>query len=73
MSLEGSGDYLNDTNYDTLFTLAPPAPVANNDTVTTNEDTAAQINALANDTSGTGDALSVTGFISPSPSATAAS
>ena len=35
------------------------APVANDDTVTTTEDTAVTINVLANDTDADGDALSI--------------
>ena len=62
VTLEGSGDFGNNDNYDTLFTLAAPAPVANNDTVTTNEDTAKSFNVLTNDSSPSNGPLSVTSY-----------
>jgi hypothetical protein len=40
-------------------TLADATPVANNDTATTAEDTAVQIDVLANDTDADGDTLSI--------------
>jgi len=41
------------------------APVAHNDSVTTNEDTAATVNTLANDTDSDGDALTLTSVSQP--------
>jgi hypothetical protein len=62
VALEGGGDFSNCDDNETLFTLAKPAPIANNDTVTTNEDTAKSFNVLTNDTSGSGGGLSVTSY-----------
>ena len=42
-------------------TVTPPPPVANADTASTVENTAVDINVLANDTSGSGGALTLTG------------
>jgi large repetitive protein len=42
------------------------APVANNDSLTTNEDTAGNVNVLANDTDANNDTLTVTGNTNPS-------
>lgn len=58
-SLEGSGDYGNDRSYDTLFYVANAAPVAYDDTATTDEDNSTTVSVLDNDTDGDGDTLSV--------------
>ncbi len=42
------------------YGLDPNSPDANNDSATTNEDSAVVINVLANDTDGNGDALTIT-------------
>jgi large repetitive protein len=54
-----------------VWTVANPAPVAANDTVSTNEDTAiASINVLGNDNDPDGDALTITTASSPNGSVT---
>lgn len=58
VSLEGSNDFGNDPNYDTLFYLSNTAPSAVNDSMTTNEDVPATLNVLLNDSDPDGDSLS---------------
>ena len=65
VALEGSGDFANDPNFDSLFYLSNSVPVATADTVTTPEDTAVTFNVLANDTDGDGDPLSATILMVP--------
>lgn len=66
VSLEGSNDFGNDPNFDTLFYLSNSAPVANNDSVTTNEDSAVSGNVLTNDTDSDGNPLIATKLTNPS-------
>lgn len=49
----------------TGFTAQNDAPIANNDSSTTNEDTAVTINVRANDTDPNGDALTITAVSNP--------
>jgi VCBS repeat-containing protein len=65
VSLEGSNDFGNDPNFDTLFYLSNSAPVANNDTVATDEDTAVSGNVLTNDTDADANPLSATKLTNP--------
>lgn len=57
VSLEGSNDFGNDTNYDSVFFLTNGAPTPSDDTVTTNEDTHFTGNVLTNDTDPDGNTL----------------
>jgi VCBS repeat-containing protein len=59
-SLEGSGDYANNPDFDTLFYLANSAPVAADDSDETDEDTSKTVDVLANDDDSDGDDLVVT-------------
>jgi hypothetical protein len=62
-SLEGSGDFGGNSDYDSLFYLSVnESPVANDDEVETNRDTPVTIAVLDNDTDANGDALSVASF-----------
>jgi VCBS repeat-containing protein len=65
VALEGSSDFGGDPNYDSLFYVANSPPVANNDTVVTNEDTAVSGNVLTNDTDPDGNPLSATKLTDP--------
>ncbi|MGZ6907102.1 MAG: cadherin-like domain-containing protein [Acidimicrobiia bacterium] len=65
VSLEGSNDFGNDPSFDSLFFLSNAAPTPTNDTVTTNEDTAASGNVLANDSDPDGNPLSASVVTSP--------
>ncbi len=65
VTLEGSGDFANDPNFDSLFYLSNAAPSAVNDAVTTNEDTAVTFNVLTNDSDADGDTLTVSGNTQP--------
>ena len=65
VTLEGSGDFANDPNFDSLFYLSNAAPSAVNDVVTTNEDTAVTFNVLTNDSDADGDTLTVSGNTQP--------
>jgi VCBS repeat-containing protein len=58
VSLEGSNDFGDDPNHDSLLYTSNAAPTANDDTVTTDEDTAATGNVLTNDTDPDGNTLS---------------
>src|SRR3954454_11787844 len=49
VSLEGSNDFGNNVAFDTIFYLSNSAPTPANDTIVTNEDTAATGNVLTND------------------------
>ncbi len=66
VSLEGSGDFGNDPNHDTIFYLSNRAPSANDDTVTTNEDTAVSGNVLTNDSDPEGNPLTASLLTNPS-------
>lgn len=57
VSLEGSGDFGNDPDHDTLLYVANAAPTAVADTFTTPEDTAKSGNVLANDSDPDGTSL----------------
>lgn len=57
VTLEGSGDFANNADFDSLFYLSNAAPTAVTDTVSTDEDTPLIVNVLANDSDGDGDAL----------------
>lgn len=63
-SLEGSGDYGNDPAFDSLFFIANAAPVAADDTASTDEDTSistsTDFDVLANDSDADDDTLTVT-------------
>lgn len=61
VSLEGSGDFANDTEHDSLFYLANSGPDAVDDSATTDEDTSVQVDVLGNDTDVDGDTLTVSG------------
>ena len=65
VTLEGSGDFANDPNFDSLFYLSNAAPSAINDAVTTNEDTAVTFNVLTNDSDADGNTLTVSGNTQP--------
>ena len=57
------------SSYATISITVNPvndAPVANDDSVSTNEDTAVDISVLTNDTDVEGDPISITGFTQPS-------
>ena len=57
------------SSYATISITVNPvndAPVANDDSATTNEDTAVDISVLTNDTDVEGDPISITGFTQPS-------
>ncbi|MDQ1385555.1 MAG: hypothetical protein QOG65_2934, partial [Actinomycetota bacterium] len=56
-SLEGSNDFGNDTNFDTILYLSNSAPTPTNDSITTNEDTLVSGNVLANDSDPDGNTL----------------
>jgi VCBS repeat-containing protein len=58
VALEGSNDFGNNPNFDSLFYLSNSAPTPTDDTVTTNEDTAATGNVLTNDSDPDGNPLS---------------
>jgi hypothetical protein len=66
VSVEGSNDFGNDPNYDTLLYLSNTPPVANNDSFTTNEDTSLASNVLANDSDPDGNALTAALLTGPS-------
>lgn len=57
VALEGSNDFGNDPNYDTLFYLSNNPPTAVNDNYTTPEDTALNGNVLGNDSDSDGNQL----------------
>ncbi len=57
VSLEGAGDFGNNTAYDTLLYLSNSAPAAVGDSFVTDEDTAALGNVLTNDADPDGDSL----------------
>lgn len=65
VSLEGGGDFGNDPDFDTMLYLANTAPVANDDTFTTDEDVAALGNVLANDTDAEDDSLTASVLTGP--------
>ena len=65
VTLEGSGDFANNPNFDSLFYLSNAAPSAVNDVVTTNEDTAVTFNVLTNDSDADRDTLTVSGNTQP--------
>ncbi|MBK5287723.1 MAG: tandem-95 repeat protein [Acidimicrobiia bacterium] len=60
VSLEGSGDFGNNPEFDTVFYLSNTPPTATDDTVTTAEDTAKSGNVLTNDSDADGNPLSAT-------------
>ena len=66
VSLEGGGDFPAGSDSDTLLFLDNSAPTANNDSYTTNEDTAKTDNVLTNDSDPEGNTLSVTANTQPS-------
>ncbi|NNE11434.1 MAG: tandem-95 repeat protein, partial [Ilumatobacter sp.] len=59
-SLEGSADFGGDPAYDTLLYLSNRAPVANDDSLTTDEDTPLSANVLDNDADPDTDPITVT-------------
>ncbi|HET6968678.1 MAG TPA: Ig-like domain-containing protein [Ornithinibacter sp.] len=65
-ALEGGGDFGGGEAFETLLYLNNSAPTANNDAVTTNEDTAVNGNVLANDTDAESDPLTATKLTNPS-------
>jgi VCBS repeat-containing protein len=65
VSLEGSNDFGNDPNFDSLFFLSNSPPSPTNDTVTTNEDTAKTGNVLTNDTDPDGNPLTASVVTNP--------
>lgn len=66
VSLEGGSDHGGLPEYDTILFLANRAPVANDDSYTTAEDTVLTANVLANDTDADGDELEVHSVTEPS-------
>ena len=66
VAVEGSNDFGNNPNFDTLFYLSNGAPTPTNDTVTTNEDTAVSGNVLTNDSDPDGNPLSASLVTGPS-------
>ena len=58
VSLEGSNDFANNSNFDSQFYLSNAAPTAVDDTVTTPEDTPVSGNVLTNDSDSDGNPLS---------------
>jgi hypothetical protein len=65
VSLEGGSDFPLSQDFDTLFYLSNTPPTANNDTVTTPEDTAVAGNVLTNDADADGNALTATRLTNP--------
>jgi hypothetical protein len=65
VALEGSADFGNAPEFDTLFYLSNSAPLAVDDSAEVNESTATPIDVLANDTDVDGDALSVMAVTQP--------
>jgi VCBS repeat-containing protein len=66
VAVEGSNDFGNNTNFDTVFFLSNGAPTPANDSVTTNEDTAVSGNVLTNDSDPDGNPLSASLVSGPS-------
>ena len=66
VSLEGSSDFGNNPDYDSMFYLSNSAPTPTNDTITTNEDTAVSGNVLTNDSDPDGNPLSASLVSGPS-------
>jgi VCBS repeat-containing protein len=65
VALEGSNDFGSDPAFDSLFYIANSPPVANDDTVATNENTAVSGNVLTNDTDADGNSLTATKLTDP--------
>lgn len=65
VALEGSNDFGNNTNFDSLFYLSNAAPTPTADTVTTPEDTAVSGNVLGNDSDPDGNPLSAALIVGP--------
>lgn len=65
VALEGSSDFGNDANHDSLFYLSNAAPTPSNDTVTTDEDTAVSGNVLGNDSDPDGNPLTASVVTNP--------
>ncbi len=66
VALEGSSDFGNDPNHDTLFYLSNAAPTPTDDSATTDEDTAVSGNVLTNDSDPDGNPLSASVVTNPS-------
>ena len=65
VSLEGSNDFGNDPNFDTIFFLSNAAPTPTNDIVVTNEDTAVSGNVLTNDSDPDGNPITAAVVTNP--------
>ena len=66
VSLEGGNDFPSGEDMDSLFYLANAAPLAVNDSYTTNEDTAVSGNVTTNDSDADGNTITATVVANPS-------